>query len=92
MKLKNLYLFFIIFSSFYTKAQSIEINKPVLANSESLLNDSLKNKRQENLPQLSMQDSKTDNKEEHVAREAKLIVSEALKTEETKDVIIQPKK
>lgn len=92
MKLKNLYLLFIISSCFCIKAQSSEVNKPVLANSESLVNDSLKNIGQENSPQLSMQDSKTDNKDEHVTQDAKLKVSEALKTEETKDVIIQPKK
>jgi hypothetical protein len=92
MKLKYLYVIFIFCANFCAKSQSNEINTPILANSGSLLNDSLKNKEHKDLPKLSIQHSKTDIKDEHVRQEANLKVSEALKTEERKDIIIQPKK
>lgn len=84
-------MFFIIFLSFYTKAQSNETNKPVLANSESLLIDSLPNKGHDNSPKLSMQESKLDNKTEHVTQKANLEVSETAKREAIK-AVIHPKK
>jgi hypothetical protein len=92
MKLKNLYLIIFFCISLYTNAQSAKIGEAILADSESLINDSLKNIGHDNSPVLSVQDSKPNNNGEHVTQEAKLKVSEALKMEETKDVIIQPKK
>jgi|JI10StandDraft_1071094.scaffolds.fasta_scaffold117244_2 hypothetical protein len=88
MKLKNLCLFFIISSSLYIKAQSIEMSKSTLSVSHSLLNDSSQNNGNRNLCILSIQDSKLDStKFEHVTRQSYLKVSEALKVKETKAII-----
>ena len=91
MKLKILYLFFIGFLSFYSNAQVTEINRPVLANSQSLLNDSLKNNSRDDLPKLSIQGSKLNSKDETLYQQPKLAVSEVVEIGASKE-IIHPKR
>ena len=85
MKLKNLYVIFIFLLSFNGKSQSNKIKTPVLANSETLINDTLKNKMQVNSHKLSTQESKVENKNAPISQDASLKFSEALKSENMKD-------
>ncbi|MES2514024.1 MAG: hypothetical protein V4580_07755 [Bacteroidota bacterium] len=90
MKLKSVYVFFIIMLSFFTKAQSSKDSSPVLANSGSFASDSLNRKNQNSQPKLSMQDSKSAS-QGHPAHPANLKDSELIETKPVK-IDVDPKK
>lgn len=87
MKLKNLYVIFIFCFSFYSKSQSTDLNKPMLANSSSINTDSVKSKQNDNAARLSVQESIPNNNRKNKIQQENLKVCESLKPSET---VLQP--